>query len=207
MSLAYLHTSGALRVTAIRAAEGVDDPSSRPLVAVVFAQASFEGLINEVLETVDRWSADEPVTILTLRAIVRAAGLLGTASRLVTKIQTIHAVVKGSDLDRGKQPWQDMELLIALRNTLVHTRSEPVAFDEVEEVLVPRLVQRLVERRIVELPENAQPTLDQAMRQASVGKWACNTVDHATRELAKFMPDEYLRKMVLMRLPDWRPGN
>jgi hypothetical protein len=100
------------------------------VVAAISQSAAFaEALINELLKD----AADSQLGYL---ATVEPSVLQGLAaywdtdegfSRILSKYQVALVVARRPPLNNGEQPYQDMALLLELRNILVHFRPETVS--------------------------------------------------------------------------------
>jgi hypothetical protein len=128
---------------------------SHSLVAIVFGAAAFEGWLASVVTHAQRHSEYDPAP--TLPAADAIADILPAMERSnaqwLLKLQVAAVLLSGRLLDRGKQPWQDIDLLFRIRNVIVHPSLTwlPAATDEPDSK--PHiLIRELVSRRIVDEP-------------------------------------------------------
>ncbi len=110
---------------AYRRTEGTasDRAPGRPdaLVAVIFSVVAMEAFINEIAELASQNNphlAPQPLSISVL------ANLLTEAEQgsLQLKFSIAKAVLDGVPYDKGGRPFQHFQLLVSLRNQLVHPR-------------------------------------------------------------------------------------
>ena len=89
------------------------------VVAVIFAVVAMEAFINELAEIASQERpAPHPPSIAIL------ANLLTEAEQgsLEPKFSIARPVLDGVPYDKGGQPFQDLRLMVALRNQLIHYR-------------------------------------------------------------------------------------
>jgi hypothetical protein len=83
--------------------------------------------VNELLDRVRDRPASPPFDeIATLSAVPRAAGRSDRDASLEAKINVMIAVLGRGTVSVGKQPFQDCNLLIQIRDFLVHPGSDTI---------------------------------------------------------------------------------
>ena len=87
--------------------------TSTALPAYVSATASVEAFLNEVFLSATPFSAAHVPTLASFRETLERI-------RLDVKVLLIPQLAYAHTLDKGAQPYQDMALLIKLRNEIVH---------------------------------------------------------------------------------------
>ena len=163
------------------------------IVAIAFSVIALESFANEIVESLNFPSRpDNSVEVRTLRAMATACDLSSRAASLSTKIQVIHAALTGSALDRGRQPYQDFDLLVAVRNAIVHDRPERIeSNDDGGRAGLPlSVVRRLAARGIVDLPDESTIVYPawNSLTDARVANWAYDTALIMARTLAEAFP-------------------
>ena len=109
------------------------------LAAVAFSVAALEAFMNEAAVFSATAQPDEPPSV---RAFV---GIMHELERsrldLRTRFLLARAVFAGEPYNKGAQPYQDFDLLVRLRNAVVHLRE----LDELEEISGPLESKRSIE--------------------------------------------------------------
>lgn len=200
MSFLYVQSSGFLFRTAQQAALPQAGSSCEPVIAIVFAAMSVEAWINEMLQTIHASDADAPVAILRLQAFSRAADLRGPQNRLTTKVRTIAIALSDIVSEEDEKLYDDLELLVACRNKLVHQRPEQIEYTNPRRAL-DDLTRRLVIRGLVKTESEAVQTLINSLCEPKVGEWACQTSKHVMRHIALRLPEGHLRLQQFVRPP------
>ena len=192
-----VHSSLALANVA-RNSLGIDPPfKERGPIACVFSVAWVEAFFNELLEHI----STNPIYHLTdgarhLRSLVESTRLFSKALSVSDKVQSIKVMLSGTPFETGSQPFQDFELLVAVRNALLHNRPEilsvvaPPRPDGAYELEVSRLAKRLYSRGVV--PRPAAGTVDTfigVVHSAPFGPWAYNSAARLLRAFRDSAPD------------------
>ena len=126
---AIVYMANSLLRVAKKAHAALDDgrPLKKPgnseegLTAIVFAAAAFEAFLNELSEvasgTGGTAGTDEPRVALLAEVLAEAE-----ESKASTRLKYFLAgsVLQGRPFDRGNQPWQDLDLLLRLRDAVIH---------------------------------------------------------------------------------------
>lgn len=121
---AYSLNSAALFGVARTTGDRARDNPTDSVVTIVFAGAAAESFVNEVLERLRFDVQRASPELERVRVIAEAGDLYEKSSSMALKVQLLSAVLTGAPMDRGAQPYQDFDLLVAVRNTLVHHRPE-----------------------------------------------------------------------------------
>jgi hypothetical protein len=169
-------------------------PSASPMVAVLFSAFWLEAYTNNVLESLS-WYVEQG-TKLPRRLVILgtvASELETHRAQLPEKVQMISAVLLGRAFDRGKQPHQDFELLLAIRHRLVHSRTYRIARDPDSNGLVAlgepkKLRQGLMDRGILHRTADRGFSWDVALNRPALGTWAYATANEMTRAIGDCFP-------------------
>jgi hypothetical protein len=179
--------------------------SSRPysaedsLFGTVFAALGLEAWVNEflyVLQTTPEAERHPPLD--RLYPMITAANLQERGTSLTTKLSVTCAALTGNQLDWGSQPWQDVTLLIDIRNFIVHQRPEVTPIDIrdygedgllVYQEKLHNLGERLVSRKIVERPDRSVVTAAMSLvTKPPVAPWAVTTSAKAITSVLHWLP-------------------
>jgi len=167
------------------------DRSPGPMISVVFSVMWLEGYANYLFETV-AWYVETEVPKMPLR--VRALADIGAElerhrAQLPEKIQLLSMTLRGRTFPRGSNPYQDFDLLLAIRNRVVHQRPSwheagkgLVAMDEPRKIRQGLIDRGLFDRKLVTMPYTI------VLSKPEFGKWAYHTAYYMGRALADCFP-------------------
>jgi hypothetical protein len=175
--------------------------ANRGLVAVVFAAASLEALINEVSELADlevqaATQDDQRDNDEVLRAFAEA---MSEAERSRGSIQlkfiVASLILKGRPYRKGLQPFQDFSLLMNLRNSIMHLRpttltrlgenATQVTFDGC-------VLKELSARGLIKRPKpNTVTSLLSEAGGRQVARWAVNTAADMAQSFLSLFPEPF----------------
>jgi hypothetical protein len=105
------------------AALNADADRQNILVAIVFSVMWFESFVNYAVEELDELHSRGVAKIP--RRLVSALTIFGELPErlpLATRVQVLSCLLTGNPLPPAKQPFQDFELVVKLRNGLVHMK-------------------------------------------------------------------------------------
>lgn len=112
---------------------------------------------------------------------------------IIQKAEAIHYFLTGEKPDWGALPYQDLRILSALRNELVHRKPEAFVYvyDDPEHDYQPhRYVQYLVSRGVIEVPNPKNPPQWSAYVVCpETARWAYNTVIEIISDFVARLPE------------------
>ncbi len=120
---------------ALRASEKRPLDYYSSIISVVFAAAALESFLNDLTEAIeiDDLSLEQPEQMDTRKILSRFREAMSEAERkrgnVLYKVQLCQLALTGTCYKKGKQPYQDLALLVRLRNYLLHLRPERVDID------------------------------------------------------------------------------
>ena len=168
---------------------------SDPLIAVVFSVAALQAFVSEVAELAR--GSDEPKVRRLGEVLEEVEDCQG---RFSLKVLLVSIILSGESYDKGKQPWQDFQLLVELRNDLVHLRpldeERPVTRTNAGIVTLsydvehPRILDKLRPKNILLVGDAQESWVTQVMTPA-VAQWACNTASKMVKSVADVMPPSW----------------
>ena len=104
------------------------------------------------------------------------------------------------DLNLPSDLCNDFLMLNRTRNALVHFRPEVVDLDESQSAFIPnKVVQDLVDRKVIGLESGVMPTLIATLRRPEVEKWANELARRVIRESVLRLPATPLKDRELAR--------
>jgi hypothetical protein len=121
------------------------------------------------------------------------------------KLELAYLAFTGHLPVRGTQPYQDVDLLLRLRNLLVHPRPETVSYGgRPDGVELPKIVRSFGSRGIIPMPgADANLGWREHVLVKPVAAWAFNTVVRAMRWLAGACPHEGIRTVWTVRADEF----
>jgi len=148
---------------------------SDSLVAIVFAAASIEAFVNQIIVTGEIGPSLGRHGLAVLSRILK---LLEKDAPVATKYELVHLILTGDACAKGERPYQDLDVLITLRNWLAHMKPEPLDAVGVTRHLENRQVLRPKKGNAIESQLGRLGTVD-------VARWACDTAADVTQAIAK----------------------
>ena len=195
----YARNTPNLLSIAKRAAERSIDYQPYAIIAIVFSAIAIEGFVNDLLADVSWVPLDElDPPLRQLQELAAAAGIEDRHTPLFRKISVIYVALTGKRCDTGRQPFQDLDLLLDLRNSLVHSRPETLNVEKANspsgvsthhQVQPAKLAVRLAQRGIVPSPpKEVLTSLLAILHHPNAAAWAYNTAIASIRDLTSLHP-------------------
>jgi hypothetical protein len=207
----FLSTSVISGIAATAAGRGNVDPDQN-IIAALFSAAWLEAALNELMYELIRRDEGElyPELREARRAAIAADLFESQSASIELKLRLLCATVTGHQLNFGRQPWQDVSLLLSLRNWLVHLRPELMKIrqgtDEEPSTIVSRDVHKLVKalraaKAIAEIPPGRLVPVVIAAGLPGVGRWSYTTAYRALDAVAKWHPGWSKRLLLATKKP------
>jgi hypothetical protein len=176
--------------------------SHDPLVAIVFAAAAGEAFINEISCLADQRSMADPGFDPDPREVHDLISLLSAIedSHVPTSLKFLIAklALTGQTYDRGASPYQDFAILMELRNSLVHLRSEGIEGEEIGSMRVkyPRVADKLRAKNVLAQLEDEAGLASWlfVLSTAAAAMWACNAASSIVKDLVESIPESGVRR-------------
>lgn len=160
----------------------VSDQPRETIVAVTFAVAGIEALINDTIEYLDgcfRIDPDQkkefgPVCELLLEAEQSKAST-------IFKLNLCRTVLLGQPFDPGKTPLQAFKSLVKLRNLMVHIKPEIISRtgdDVTRASQTKNVLSDLAGRKLIKYEEDGQTTWLEHVCIPSVAAWSHDSAAH-----------------------------
>ena len=152
------------------------------LVAILFSAATLEAFVTELA-----LMAQSDAALFGHKPLQSVAAVLNEAeaSRGSVRLKFLLAkvVLGGETYDKGSQPYQDFDTLLAIRDAIIHMKPEEITGEP------HKLLQRL---RAKDLCEDGQPGVNASwlgqVSTRAVARWACNTVVAMVEPLKACLP-------------------
>ena len=192
------------------AEDAVSESASAPaaaITAIVFSAIWLEAYFNQLVEVIDfRVSAGvERIPQGVQQAIEEQRQLEEAKRQLPEKLAKFVASVSGNKQDRGTSPYQELQLLVALRDSLVHSWPTRVRRGATDDNLtlsrssarnpdVRALINRLAERGVLAKKyASTNPPLVEALTRPGVARWSLDTAQAVAALVANSFPTEGMR--------------
>ena len=189
----------------------IREAASRPasaIIAVVFSAVWVEAYLNQLLELIDyRVSTGlELAPPAVMPAVAQQRDLERRKRPLLEKIDSFVEMLTGRKPDRGASPYQELSLVLALRDALVHcwpTRVRSVGdgapltstHSNAKETDVAALLLQLVSRGVLPTDYVATtPPILEALRKPEVARWALDAAQKVARHIANSFPTEGMKR-------------
>ena len=118
---------------------------------------------------------------------------------LISKLELILYCLKKEKFDRGSRHFQDIRMLINIRNALVHRKPESTSklgSNAEESYSLHPFTKFLVDRGLIEKPhEKILPVWSQYLNSPKVAAWAYNTVVDSIISTVSMLPESTTKKI------------
>ena len=169
------------------------------LIAIVFSVAALEAFLNEAAELAGDpyWDHEAISTFADIMADVERF-------RLEAKLVLAGWIFSGKRLDKGQQPYQDFNLLIELRNSLIHYKPNPSIPDtSTPEQIRHALTEKFRSKNI--LADDEDPKLQPyswiyRFQTKAIANWSCRTAALMVKDLVSQTPAETQWHEILKQL-------
>lgn len=187
----YFLSSGVLYLEAKKAYErtksapsDIECNQNDALTALLFSAATLEAFIAELA-----FHAQTSVRLFpTLSPVQALASALKEveASRGSVRLKYIvaKAVLSGDTYDKGTQPYQDFDLLIRIRDSIVHLKPERIT-QEPHKIVSALMAKGLCDR----VDPHVKSSWVYQITTRAVARWACNVVRDMVNSLRECFPE------------------
>ena len=188
-------SSGVLLRTAIQAFERIEETDDKietthndVLVVILFAASAIEAFINEFGEIALTFHSpkNEDKIINQLVNVLKELEKAKESTRL--KYQFVKFILSNQTYDKGKPPYEDLNLLFRLRNNIVHSKPTEIT-DKPEKITNTLIAKKLLK----ENNSNLIISWLSRISKRSVAKWAINSTIDIIRDLQKSVIDSTIK--------------
>lgn len=181
-------------------AQIIESPNS--LVAVVFSALATEAFVNEIPEFAEQ-STDQSDWVKNLAALGKKVE--ESNGQITLKVAVMFIVLTGQTYDASRQPFQDFETLVRLRNELAHIKPVDIFERDTNGVITnsPRRILSRLPAHILATPprednednvgQNVPLPLTGYVSTPAAAKWACNTLAHLVEAIVASMPSSQFK--------------
>jgi hypothetical protein len=139
------------------------------LIAVILSAASLEAFLNELLEVASS-PPSKPEYLLAFVDLLSEMDEVRASIR--SRFYTARFLLPGPNFRKGHQPYQDLDLIFAVRDHVLHLRPESLSRDGSGR---QKLYKRLEARHLITHTAALASTLSE-IQTVKVASWACNVV-------------------------------
>jgi len=174
--------------------------SSDAIVAVVFAVACLESFISDLV-ALSRFT-HRPERKMFGTFISTLEELEESRTQVTRKYQITKIIFTGKGFDKGCQPFQDLSLLIKIRNQLIHPVPDEFRTDEegnpIDMNRNHKLITTLAKRDLCKEPGKfSKDWTTYFENDQRLAKWACLTAVAMIREIFEVFPKNSMAWMML----------
>jgi hypothetical protein len=191
----YINSGGfyrQAREAASRASLAGHKAQSEALIAVVFAFIALEAFINELSDFANETPADSPLA--AFGSLMK--DLNNSRASIGVRFQLAKWILSKEPFDKGQQPYQDFQLLIRLRNTIIHLPPDKAAGDPPELPTDPlKFLDALRQKGLTHDSRDAVASFLAEIATPEMARWACDTTAAMVRSILEVLP-------VLADVPD-----
>jgi hypothetical protein len=156
---------------------------------IILSAIGFEAFFNEFLERAGKAEASEPDSVKVFYSV--GSRMEQQHASLLAKLEIAYFTFRGREIARGNRPFQDFQLLVVLRNALVHQKPEIMTIDWLgeDDPEEHKLVTALSSRGLIKKPPTGQGNqLLRNVSNAKLARWAYNVSVSMTHLLTKILP-------------------
>jgi hypothetical protein len=179
--------------SAVDLARAIDGPSASCQVPVILSAVFIEAFFNELeheATTMKSAGGDARLEVLGLLL----GDLEDSHASIRLKLQLSYFALTNTYPSRGTQPFQDFDLLVRLRDALVHPKTALLDYKAPKKSSNASLLAGLASRRLIDPPADDSPPdwFKEAMVPA-VASWACGTAFSVAQAVIDVLPNSLLR--------------
>lgn len=160
------------------------------LVAIVFATSTLEAWISQTIFIAKKWTKKPPKIIEVFANLLGEFDSKETSASLKTKYFMSHWVICGKRLDRGAEPYQSFDLLVDIRNSLIHLKPDKVSIDKIPKLLPPLKSKGLISDFD---PKALRKCWVHYISNPHIAKWACNTAASMIQQFVKWPSEDQVK--------------
>jgi len=154
-------------------------------IAVVFAFIALEAFINELADFANETPADTPLAIFGSRM----KDLNDAGASIGVRFQLAKWILSKEPFDTEGQPYQDFQLLIQLRNTIVHLPPDKTARDSSQPLVDSlKFLEALRQKGLARDSHDAVASFLAEVSTPEMARWACDTAAAMVRSIVEVLP-------------------
>ena len=187
---AWFINSGGLyrqaREASTRASLGGPKAQSEALIAVVFAFMTLEAFINELADFANENPPDS--SLAAFGSLINDLNDSREAS-ISMRFQFARWILSKEPFDKGGQPYQDFQLLIKLRNTIIHRPPNRALVGLAESSTDSlKFLETLRQKGLTREHHGATASFLAEISTPEMATWACDTTAAMVRSILEVLP-------------------
>jgi hypothetical protein len=167
----------------------INNISDDALVAIIFATSTLEAFMSQTVSTMKSWAHLHSKFELFANLIGELDSKEAGAS-LKIKYNMAHWIICDKPFDRSSEPYQSFDLLVNLRNMLIHLKPDKMASKKIDKLLRQLKAKKLIS----DYDPMQRMTWVFFVSTPIVAKWACDTTAKMIQEFWKHTPDEKVKQ-------------
>jgi hypothetical protein len=157
---------------------------SEALIAVVFAFIALEAFINELSDFASETPPDSSMAVLgsLMRDLNESRASIGV------RFQFAKWILSKEPFDKGGQPYQDFQLLIKLRNTIIHLPPDGAPVPSEAPIDPLKFLETLRQKGLTRDFHGAAASFLAEISTPEMARWACDTTAAMVRSILEVLP-------------------
>ena len=194
------YRAGNLLISARAAYERANGVHAESETSILLSAIAVEAYLNEIPDYLQMLGGTR---LAALGNLLEAAESENASLKL--KLHTLHYGLAGTAPDWGSRPFQDLNLLVAIRNRIVHTKPVRVTFEAGPDGQ-DKLVNQLITRKVIPKPSDlAVDNWPQFVLTKPVAAWAYNTALTSLKAIGKIAQEPVLKQLFQMLFGSHQP--
>lgn len=191
-------SSGVLFRIAIQAYERVEankNGQSDAIISILMSAAALEAYINELGELALMISTAEELTESNIKQLANVLSELeNTNESTRLKIQFAKYILTGQLYDKGKLPYQDLDLLFKLRNSILHLKPS-------NDLKKDNIIKSLESKKVLDIKNDGviMSWLSKISTKA-VARWSINAVINIAEDIKQSINDSTISNVDIKSL-------
>ncbi len=159
-------------------------------ITIILSTLAVEAFLNELGNVNSFVPKEELSTSLNLSASVLDE-LEKNNAQIRLKLMVSYYALTGKLIDKGAQPYQDFDLLVDIRNALVHPKPIRLSQRAVEDNGQHKFVKQLISRKVIDPPnEGLTKSWRTYILQPSVARWSYSVATSIIVDLIDQIPSK-----------------
>lgn len=149
------------------------------LVSIAFSAMTLEAYLSQAVFVSEKWRDRDP----KIEAFIQVIGEMDDrdiGASMKAKYFMAYTIVGDKPMDRGAEPFQGFDLLVDLRNHLIHLKPDTQSSSRSQKLLA-----RFSDRKLIaEIDESNRGSWVMYVSNPKVAKWACNVASSMIQGLS-----------------------
>jgi hypothetical protein len=159
-------------------------------ITIILSTLAVEAFMNE-LGNVNSFVPKEELSPSLMLSASILDELEKNNAQIRLKLMVSHYALTGELIDKGAQPYQDFDLLVDIRNALVHPKPIRFSQQDVENDRQHKFVQQLVSRKVIVPPnDGSTKSWRKYILQPPVAHWAYSVATSIILDLIDKIPSK-----------------